>query len=235
MNSHEADLLDIAAFALKRHGTPEKALAGFTDKIHSSAPLLRAVIGEDVIKAAALAYLKSVPAKAGGGVRKGHEGHLRIGPAESNSVPSQEGGTVHVTDESQPGVGGADSSSVPSKEGVEVLDGAESHCDGGLDDNSGAAESVRVVDAKAGLAPSSPDPNKPIAVIAHKRRERQARRQGDGGDLRCSRSCCQMAGISKSCTAGKSAGLFRTLRATLLCPFRRSAMPVSTTSRLWRT
>ena len=96
MNSHDAELLDIARFALKRHGTPEKALAGFADKIWNNAPLLRTVIGADAIKAAALKYLHSVPAQAGGGVRAQSESHQGGGLADTS-----EGGAVRRTCESQ--------------------------------------------------------------------------------------------------------------------------------------
>lgn len=94
-SDYGADQLAIAAIdSLKRNGTPEKALVGFTDKLWVHPYLLRALIGADAIKEKALAYLQDRAADMAGAA----------------IVPSKDGGEVHLRSESQQMSGLADSS-----------------------------------------------------------------------------------------------------------------------------
>ena len=106
-----AEQLAIAAIdSLKRNGTPDKALVGFTDKLWVQPYLLRALwrrsYGPDAIKEKALAYLQdreadmagaaTVPASAGGEVQPERESQLDIGLADSS-----DDGMAHIRAESQ--------------------------------------------------------------------------------------------------------------------------------------
>ena len=72
MTEMKEELLRTAAIdSLKRNGTPDKALAGFTDKLWVQPDLLCALLGPDAIKETALAYLQDrEAAMAGAGPKK---------------------------------------------------------------------------------------------------------------------------------------------------------------------